>query len=391
MIFNCIECGGPMSGHIHTQTHPVVTVKEWCEATDSRYIPLIPAREGQTHAPYYGPGVGFGTTTPFPQAERYVAEVDNVSVVGGHGVVITEDAVLFDPAFGPHSDRFLFNNSALTMQGEDMQVAAYRRDEHLDSGVLLQSWYGGNYHHWLVEHLPKLMLLEQAGIPSEIPLLIDARVFTVPQLLEVFDVVDHQGREVIGLTPDTEYAVDHLVIPSNMFGTGPDLHFGLEVEVGDVTIDREAVEFVRQRVSGTGTGQRRLYIDRRAVSAPIRLRNGAEVQEVFQSLGFEVIHPAEYSFGQQQEMFSNAAVIAGESGAAMTNVLLAPKEAVMICLQALPFSLNIYSDLCAYGGQRSRFLVGDADPYIGGPSYQSSFVYDPVKLREELDSILADV
>jgi capsular polysaccharide biosynthesis protein len=196
---------------------------------------------------------------------------------------------------------------------------------------------------------------------------------------------------VIGIDPDTEYAVDHLVIPSNMFGTGPDLQLGLDVVVGDVTVDTEAVEFVRQRVSGFGVGQRRLYIDRRAVSAPIRLRNGAEVMDVFQSFGFEVLHPAQMTFAEQQEAFSNAAVIAGESGAAMTNVLLAPEDTVMICLQALPFSLNVYSDLCAYGGQRSRFLVGDADEYLGGPSYQSSFTYDPVKLRDELGSILSDI
>jgi capsular polysaccharide biosynthesis protein len=380
-----------MSGHIHTQTHPVLPVKEWCEETGSRYVPLIPAREGKTHAPYYGPGLGFGTTTSYYQPENYVAEIENVSVVGGHGFVVTDSATLFDPAFGPHADRFRFTNSALSVVDGDLQVSAYRLDNHLESGVLLGSWYAGNYHHWLVEHLPKIMLLEKAGVSPEIPLLIDARVFTVPQLLEVLDVVDLQGREVIGLTPDTEYAVDHLVVPSNMFGTGPDLHFGLEVEIGDVTVDREAVEFVRQRVSGIGVGQRRLYIDRRAVSAPIRLRNGAEVMDVFQSLGFEVLHPAQMTFAEQQEVFSNAAVIAGESGAAMTNVLLAPEDTVMICLQALEFSLNIYSDLCAYGGQRSRFLVGDADEYLGGPSYQSSFTYDPVKLRDELGSILSDV
>jgi capsular polysaccharide biosynthesis protein len=177
-----------------------------------------------------------------------------------------------------------------------------------------------------------------------------------------------------------------------MFGTGPDLQPGLDVVVGDVTVDREAVEFLRQRVSGSGSGQRRLYIDRRAVMAPIRLRNGAEVAEVFQSFGFDVVRPAEYSFGQQREMFSNAAVVAGESGAAMTNMLLAPKETVMICLQALPFSLNVYSDLAAYGGQRSRFLVGASVERIGSiPSYQSSFVYDPDKLRDELASILRDI
>jgi capsular polysaccharide biosynthesis protein len=388
MILNCLECGGDIAGHIHTQTHPVQTAKAWCEMTGSRYTPLIPAHEGLTHAPYYGPGLGIGSTTPYPQSEKYVAEIENVSVVGGHGYVITENAVLFDPAFGPHAERFKFSNSTLSMVGDDLRVAAYRFDNHLDSGVLFQSWYAGNYHHWLVEHLPKLMLLEQAEISPEIPLLIDARVFAVPQLLEVFDVIDLQGRAVIGLTPDTEYAVDHLVVPSNMFGTGPDLQPGLDVIVGDVTIDKEAVEFVRQRVSGSGSGQRRLYIDRRAVSAPIRLRNGAEVASVFKSFGFEVIHPAEYSFGQQQEMFSNAAVIAGESGAAMTNMLLAPKEAVMICLQSLPFPINVYSDLAAYGEQRSRFIVGTADPvHSSQPPYQASFTMDPGFLSKELKDL----
>ena len=386
MTVNCIRCETDMEDGQHQHTYQPVTVKEWCNAGQGRYTPKLPERVGTTYAPNYGPGFKLGEATWYPQPEAYVAEFDNVSVVGGQGFVLADTVALFDPLFGPRAYRYSFANSVVTTATPDVLVVSVRESSQvIPEGVLVQSWFGMNYHHWLVEHLSKTMFLED--IPATVPLLIDERVLATPQLLEALAVVDPQHRPYIPLQYGYEYQVKHLVVPSNLFGTGPDLQWGLEVEVGDVTVEREGVEYIRRRVASGGHGNKKLYIDRIPLNAPIRLRNREEVVEVYQEYGFEIVYPADLTFAEQRETFSHASVIAGESGAAMTNVLLAPTSTAMICMQATNFPLQIYADLCAYGGQRSIFLVGDTDP-VSGPTYQASFTYPADRLRDELARIL---
>jgi capsular polysaccharide biosynthesis protein len=177
-----------------------------------------------------------------------------------------------------------------------------------------------------------------------------------------------------------------------MFGTGPNLQRGLEVEIGDVTVSRLAIEWLRKRLAPTEPCKARIYIDRRAVMAPVRLLNGDDVERTFADFGFETVHPAEMSFAEQRAVFGNAAYIAGETGAAMTNVLLAPSSTVMICMQARRWPLSIYADLCTYGGQRNLFFVGE--PATGevdgtdGRTYQSGFRMGGDLLRNRLREIL---
>ena len=107
--------------------------------------------------------------------------------------------------------------------------------------------------------------------------------------------------------------------------------------------------------------------------------------------GFETVHPASMTFAEQREVFGNAAIIAGESGAAMTNIVLAPQSTVMFVMQAQKWPLNIYADLASYGGQRNIFMAGDLT--VGGPiqTYQASFTIDPSKLRGVMTDILEDI
>jgi capsular polysaccharide biosynthesis protein len=309
-------------------------------------------------------------------------------------VVTTEDhQALFDIAQCERAERLNLESSTMPLVNRDqIQVRISEASgEYIPEGVLLQSWFAANYHHWLVEHLPKIMLIEQAGVPVQIPLLVDEKAYEISQLRDLLTVIDSYHRPVFPLRWAVEYQVGNLIVPSNLFGTAPNLRGNLQVETGDVTVAREAIEFLRSRLAPENKkGSRLIYIDRRAKMAPVRLKNGDAVRGVFERLGFETVSPGTMTFAAQRELFSDAAVIAGESGAAMTNVLLAPKSTVMICLQAQRWPLNIYSDLCAYGGQKSLFIVGEIvfDPAAPIQSYQAPFEMDPDALALILGRIL---
>jgi capsular polysaccharide biosynthesis protein len=346
----------------------------------------MPERQDVTYGPCYEPYPGFGPTTPITLPEAYLAEVHDCQALGGFGVVLADGEALLDIALG--SDRFdLTSGEPMPVANRDTVGVNAERVEshHISEGILMESWFAANYHHWLVEHLTKLSLVED--VDPTVPLLVDAKALDIPQLGEALRALT--DRPVIGLQWNVLYPVDHLWVPSNLFGTSPGLKHGLEVEIGDATVAREGIKWLRDRLAPPRPWPykgRRVYIDRRAVRAPVRLTNGDEVRYIFEEFGFETVRPAEMSFAEQRDTFGHADVIAGESGAGMTNVLLAPASTVMVCMQARRWPLNIYSDLAAYGKQRSFFLVGDSipSPAVG----QNSFKMDGDLLNETLARIL---
>ena len=369
------------------RTYRTVSVRDWCQRHDAPYRVLIPAQQSLNFGPWYGPDPDFSTPSGFLKPEAYLAEVADCYVPGGFGVVIQGEEALLDLALV--SDRYDLVSALLPLVNREQTIMDVPQidEEPIPEGILLQSWFATNYHHWLVEHLPRLLLTD--GIPLDVPLLVDGHVEQTPQLIEALRSLT--DRPYIPLSSGVLYHVNHLYVPSCLFGTGPNLQRGLEVEVGDVNVAREAIDYLRDRWAPAGTGHRRIYIDRRAVMAPVRLRNGEDVQRVFADFGFETVRPAQMTFTEQRATFGDAAYIAGESGAAMTNVLLAPPSAVMVCMHAQRWPLSIYANLAAYGGQRSLFITGEdlSNEAGDGRTYQASFVINTDLLSGTLARILS--
>lgn len=74
-------------------------------------------------------------------------------------------------------------------------------------------------------------------------------------------------------------------------------------------------------VAGAGGGPtRRIFVSRSQDREKRLLLNRETVEAVFRERGFEILHPEQMSVAEQIAAFSQAAVVAGESGAGMANV-----------------------------------------------------------------------
>jgi capsular polysaccharide biosynthesis protein len=162
---------------------------------------------------------------------------------------------------------------------------------------------------------------------------------------------------------------------------------GAEMRAGDVLIAREAVEYLRS-LHKPSASKTLLYVQRNHVTAPVRLTNGDEVIKVFRAAGFTVVEPEKMTLAEQQTIFGAAKVVAGESGAALTNMLWAPKDAVMICLTSKAYPLSVYADLTGHAGQRATFLVGEPERE---DVVQIPFRMDTIALSKQLREVLAHV
>src|ERR1035437_5829304 len=100
------------------------TVKNWCLGLGLPYTPIIPPRMGFTYGPWYGPGFGTGDGTEFEQPEAYVAQIPNASVVGGWGVVFTDNGyALWDIARSERSERFDLTSLGIPFTNIDPDVS----------------------------------------------------------------------------------------------------------------------------------------------------------------------------------------------------------------------------------------------------------------------------
>jgi capsular polysaccharide biosynthesis protein/Flp pilus assembly protein TadD len=385
--------GQPMRGR-HIGAYTTSTVRDWCERRKAPYRVVIGAGQGRTFLPRYEEFPGLCEPVPLPQPEVYLAEIPDASVIGELGVVLTADgSALLDLAFGPRSERhdlaqtlipYVDSRTALV---DAIAVAG----EPIESGILLQGPGGSNYYHWVVEHLSRILVLELADVPADVPLLVDAEVMRVPQLVEALRAVDTTGRRVLQLDPGVEYRVRRLLIPGPLFWAAPNLRDHLQLEVGDNLVAAEAVAFLRSRLAspaGPATGRRHLYVARRARTAGARLVNEDAVRRVFVDLSFEIVAPDTMTFDEQRALFADAAVVASETGAALTNMLLAPASATLICLQAEAWPMNVYADLVGHADQPSIFLTGAVESERPPKPYQVKFSIDTNRLREIVGRLL---
>jgi hypothetical protein len=349
------------------------TVAHWCIEHRAPYIPVIPAKIGRA---YKASG-----TLDYPrwdtvlQPEAYLAQINPGSFVTPSEVVFTHGDILVDPRCAGRDKWFDKVVPPLPQVIED-----------IETGILLQDTYDGNYGHFLMEVLPRLSLLRD--VPMDIPLLVGKNVLGVPQLAQALEMCA-QGRPVIPTEVGVGYTVDRLFVVGGVTWF-PHVSTPTErILPGDFVFSSEGVEWMRGFAwqSLLEERQRLIYVDRK--NDRIRMTNRADVRRVFEASGFETVYPEELSLGDQQGLFVRARVVAGELGSGLTNMLWAPPTAAMICMVPFaPFDANPFVHLCGHAGQRVALLVGDADP---SAPYDTPFVMDILALEKALATIMREV
>jgi capsular polysaccharide biosynthesis protein len=180
----------------------------------------------------------------------------------------------------------------------------------------LISLWSANFHHWLLDSLPRLGVLERAGL-SDLPLI-------VPKRLRRFQ---HESLDLLGVAASrlVPYRGGH-VAPDVVVWPSPAAH------IGNPTPD--VVAWVRERL-GPPEGReptRRLYVSRAHVQAGAlrrRVENEDALVALLRARGFEVVQPELMSLAEQAALFAEAAVVVGAHGAAHTSTLFSTRLALV--------------------------------------------------------------
>ncbi len=381
---------------------PLVSVKQWCAASGQRYEVLEPPRPLTIRGATFFGATDMPAETATSTPEIWLAELHEVSIIGGHGVILAQGgtkAIIEEPEFDGGrvqvaddliyhrlADQVLLNAVAGGMAGDAAGVKA---------GVWLAGKGSTNYYHWLLEYLPRLSLLDRHPEYDSLPLIIDAGLH--PNLLAALEQVNLKRRPLIEIESSRCYAMHRLVVPSRLVKMPFDYRPGARVFDDDVVFSPAAIDYLRRAFAHFMTGAegaawRRIYVPRRGAKYR-ELLNEAEIMALFETEGYEIVYPEKLSFEEQVRLFSEAAVIAGPSGAGMTNILFAPKEAITLMLSyrddRVEIPYLVFSNLAQALGQEMVFVLGEPAGNALGIAYQSDYVVPLDLIRQAFKQVKA--
>jgi capsular polysaccharide biosynthesis protein len=137
---------------------------------------------------------------------------------------------------------------------------------------------------------------------------------------------------------------------------------------------RESVSALLRGASVERDGHaERIFVGRR--NGYRNLLNMDALRQRLSKMCFRYVDAEALSFAQQVETFSQATVVVGLMGAAMTNTLFCRPTTPVIHLAPRGWIEPFYFDLAAVRGHRYHALYGDIDD-TGRPPHLSDFVID---------------
>ncbi|HVF18281.1 MAG TPA: glycosyltransferase family 61 protein, partial [Steroidobacteraceae bacterium] len=101
------------------------------------------------------------------------------------------------------------------------------------------------------------------------------------------------------------------------------------------------------------SGHRKLYLPRRSTTRAIT--NELDLEAALSARGFEIIDPADLD--QPEETFSQASIVIGAHGAALTDAMFCPRDAVMVEIVPSDHIFPYYYCLAGAAGMDYAYIV----------------------------------
>ncbi|MES1261924.1 MAG: glycosyltransferase family 61 protein [Acidobacteriota bacterium] len=262
----------------------------------------------------------------------------NALVVGGKLTVVSVDDHVF---FETYWDvRNLNDATFFRLRQTNPPIALMRQVQpsaRLDRAILLGNPMSGNYHHWVVNCLPRLRAAREY---SDWPVLVQGPLSAFQR-----DALEAMGVKRIKLFDGGIWQVGELVIPANGVFAPSELRW-----VRDQLL----------RGFNIRPGKpRRLYFSR-ADAAVRRVTNETEVIECLKRHGFELLVLSTMPLRDQVQAFADAEIVTGPHGAGLTNIIFGDERQTLLELHPADQVNYCFWLTAGAMGQRYAFLSGKA-------------------------------
>ncbi len=186
--------------------------------------------------------------------------------------------------------------------------------------VVLSTFAGRGYYHWLYDVIARLATLEDAGISRAEPDHFVVNNFTAGYQVETLTRLGIDRRRVVTSFRNPHILAEHLIVPS------------LARENGVNPL--RTCEFLRSSFPGEPvpaplSSASRIYISRAGTDHGRLVNEGSALNEL-KRRGFVPVLLEELSMGEKATLFSRAEVIVGASGAGLTNLVFCAPGTIVV-------------------------------------------------------------
>lgn len=318
---------------------PIITIKDYSEIKKN-----IGRRVVKTNRK----GLSICSSSPFDDeppifqkdlSDLFETHFHDVLISGGSDVIIDDAYKWIISDFCVNKSNNIFCSDSLLFREKNnwglLRNNISESPQVIESGILISGKYPNNYYHCLFENLNRCMLIDDAIIPKDVPVLVDKVITSIPSLEKLVSfLIQGSQRAIIPIEAgvmyhcNNLYYIDHLnfIIPHHRkLSVSPDERSYYDSNL--LRFQRNILLNHRER-SSLPT---RIFITR--VNSASRHYNEEEVFGVLKVFGFKKVAPEVLTFEEQIQLFYNAEYIIGGTGAAFSNILFCQPKCKILCFR----------------------------------------------------------
>jgi hypothetical protein len=184
-------------------------------------------------------------------------------------------------------------------------VALFRRRvREVDQAIVLNSRWDSSYYHFLFDVVPKLEIIDRAGIAENVPVIVREELAGKTFFVEAI------GLGLFGARPVIMQGRKEVIAARELYVVRPDAYTERQLSFPAKRFGSIADPRARDRLYITrGPGTRRQIINEEDLVAKLR------------GLGFSVIDPGSMPLADQVAHFSRSSIVVGPHGAGLSNIL----------------------------------------------------------------------
>ena len=320
--------------------------------------------------------------------EIYVSKISKGKVYGGTNLVLVENEVICHDLYDFERDftsEELHGRTLIDPKSKRIRWLLHDKEpEVISAAAPFVDACAPNYAHWLTEVLPRVATFCNDDRFEDVPIVINEGLHR--NIMESLALVVGAEREILILPIGRALIADTLFVTS-VVGYVPfdrrnnkfsEYSHGLFNPISFALV-KEKIDISMANISNKGFPDK-IYLRRN--SGARKVVNGPEIEKYFQSIGYAIVEPEKLSFSQQVKLFGNAKVIVGSSGAALANLIFAPKDAKIFIF------ISKFKDTSYWYWQNIACATGNEIYYIlgeqinGDHSIHSDYIVSLSHLKE---------
>lgn len=296
--------------------------------------------------PVYGP-TGQRSITKINQPSYFhgACVMSKIIIASETGILIHDGRPLGGIWFQPDYDEWFFikDLDASLLAAPERQVATGL------SMSMIGPW-SNNYFHWVTQFLPKLELADRVVGLHKIDhflLSIGCAAFQ-EESLRRFGI---DSAKIMMIDPTQLVEAEELVITSYPSENGTLSPWTAEFLHNDELLKNTCPK-------GRYSSSSAIFLDRDPRHGKRHIQNRTEVMSMISAMGIDAVDCGDLSFAEQVSVCANARLIIGIHGAAMVNMVFAPKGAQIIELLPRNHQIPCYKYLANACHHRYESLLG---------------------------------